>query len=325
MPVKLAQERENQLLENELYKTIGTPVVLFESEIDDDTAINGVTYTIADIDKPYYHWPVTTKKKDEPEGCIVIYEMPQKINGITPDDMYIFGYDMLSEDDPKDPKKASLSTTYVIMNPKYLAYGFNGGDIVASFISRTPTSKGGTNAYLRQQELLLQMFGNPIGGLAYESNKGADTRSYYVNKGKTNLLMMEPILTQGSTIYEKNPNRFGYHVGTNKFQLAQWVAVYLNRKRPATIRHKDGNVEDVMQEYMLRVPCLFLVQQIKNWSMTENLDAFDGYRGCIVKMREQNIMLEEAEKDNDVNQVSSNFTYYLSKKRKNNIHLHRNG
>jgi hypothetical protein len=276
LPYDEASVRERELMEYDRYKALETPVeLIWDSNSVGENVINGVRYKINHNVEPYRDYPIDPSKRKSPNGCIVIYEFPKTIDGKIPNDMYMFvGHDPYVEEDLD--RGGSVGSTYIIMNPKYAAFGFNGNTIVASYIDKPI---GGLDEYYENQEKLLQMYGNPMQGLCIEKNRGQDCRAHYIKKNKTYLLMPSPQREQGTNIYQKNIVSYGYNVGNRivKLQLAKMMNGWLL---------EETTLNDGTKKNIERIPCLYLLRQIMAYDLDGNFDAVDGFRGCIVALRE---------------------------------------
>jgi hypothetical protein len=261
LPVKEAQERERQLLQNRLYEDIGIHVDLYHHP--DKT--NGVAYDIRHNALPYHAWPLEDDR-EEYEPVVTIYDQPFTINGVIPDDAYLITYDPYVTDEMY--KGGSLGVAHVWCNPKYIPFGAKGNCLAATLIGRPLEGLKRFNEIL---ELLIQYYGNPTHGLWYEANRGADVRSHFLYKEKLNLLCLSPQFSQGQYIYEKAANRTGFTVGGKeaKIHLLDRFAAWL--KTETTLPDIDGNPETLLNIY--RIPCIFTIRQIAAFNLEENFDA----------------------------------------------------
>lgn len=284
LPYDEAVVRERELVEFDKYKQKETPVRLIWDSSVGEGIFNGVRIQINHDVEPYREYPIDPSKRKTPNGTVVIYEFPQLINGVVPSDMYRFvGHDPYVEEDLD--RGGSVGSTYVIMNPKYAAQGYNGNTIVASYIDKPI---GGLAEYYENQEKLLAMYGNPLQGLCIEKNRGQDCRAHYIKKNKAYLLMPSPNREQGTNIYQKSVTSYGYNVGNRivKLQLAKMMADWLL---------EETELNDGIKKNIERIPCLYLLRQFMNYDLDGNFDAVDGFRGCIVALREyENLQISEA-------------------------------
>lgn len=246
----------------------------------DSNATRGVRYEILHDAEPYRQFPHDREKMKNPEGCVVIYDFPQEINGVIPPDMYKYvGHD--PHGDGQEPG-SSVASTYILMNPKYAGspYNLRGNCIVASYNGKP---KGGLDAYYENQEKLLQMYGNPPQSNMYESNKGDTCRAHYIKKHKIYLLAPTPQFGQGNAMTYKQVRTFGYFTGSSKFGKANMIK-YVNDWLLEFTELQDG-----LKMNLERIPCVYLVRQMMQYDLDGNYDAVDGFRGCILSLREDEI------------------------------------
>jgi hypothetical protein len=283
MPIEELQSREKQLMMFNEYRQLYTGVKLSW----DSTMPNGVSYTVDHDAEPYLDWPLNLAKRKDPRGPIIIYDFPRTINNSIPNDMYRFiGHDPYVEEDFN--RGGSVGATYVLMNPAYIAQGMPGNIIVASYIDKP---LGGLDEYYENQEKLLAFYGNPSQGLWFEKNRGADCRAHYVRKHKAHLLSLTPQYHEGSNIRQKAISSFGYLVGNRitKARLAKMVRDWLLEE--TEISCEDPKYNGVKKNFE-RIPCLFLIRQMLAYNLDDNFDAFDGFRGAILGLREYEVKLE---------------------------------
>lgn len=277
LPYDEASIRERQLMEFERYKHIGTAVKLTW----DTTAPNGVLYTVDHEAEPYFDYPINFEKRKDPRGCIMIYDFPQFINSTTPNDMYQFiGHDPYVEESMEGG--GSVGSTYVMLNPKYIPLGFNGNTIVASYIDK-PVN--GLREYYENQEKLMMFYGGPNQGLWFEKNRGQDCRGYYIAKNRVHLLAQTPQHAQGVNIWQQNIQSYGYTVGNRivKTQLAIWMRDWLL---------EETELKDGVKKNIERIPDIYLIRQMMHYNLDDNFDAVDGFRGCIVGLRNNQVQVE---------------------------------
>jgi len=284
LPVAEAQLREKGLMNNKLYEKIYTPVKLSW----DSNFPRGVGYEVDKSKKPFFEHKYRYEREDL-DGPIMIYEFPQEIDGVVPDDMYKFvGHDPYVSDNIDEGD--SLGATYIIMNPKYTLYGYSGNTIVASYIGKPP---GGRKEYYSNLEKLLAFYGNPKRGLWFEANRGDECKNYFKNRDKEYLLCFRPQNVNNTGIYAKKITQYGYMVGNNiaKAELMDKVAEWLLA---------ETTIGEETRRNIERIPDIFLIRQIIAFDMKEgNYDAVMALAGAILGMKEEekNIMEEIKNKD----------------------------
>lgn len=280
LPVAEAQARERGLLNNKLYEKIYTPIKL----LWDSSKPRGVDYEIDKTRKPFFEHKYRYER-DNLDAPVMIYEFPQEVGGIIPDDMYKFvGHDPYVSDNIDEGD--SLGATYIIMNPKYSLYGYSGNTIVASYIGKPP---GGRKEYYENLEKLLAFYGNPVRGLWFEANRGDECKNYFVNRGKQKLLCLRPQNVKNSNIYQTRVTQYGYILGSSvaiKAELLDKVAEWLLQETTIggeTLR----NIE--------RIPDIFLIRQIIAFDMKQgNYDAVMALAGCVLGLKENEREILEA-------------------------------
>lgn len=296
MPVNEAEAREKVLMRNHLYERVGTPVKFTW----DSNYTNGVKYEVDHDAHPFYE-PKYRYQRDDLAGAIQIYEFPQEINGVVPNDMYRFvGHDPYVSDNIDEGD--SLGAAYIIMNPKYIPEGYNGNTIVAGYVGKP---NGGRKEYYQNLEKLLAFYGNPPRGLWFEANKGDFCRGYFIKQNKPHLMCIRPTKEKGSSIYEQRITQYGYIVGNkvSKVELLDKVAEWLLEETELN-GEKKRNIE--------RIPCIFLIRQIAQFSLEEgNYDAVMALVGAVLGIREAehelvNEYRKKAERRNKLASLSMN-------------------
>lgn len=265
LPYEEAAERERQLMDMQLYKELGLAVEMYW----DTTKENNVWYKPIYNREPIYDWPLP-KTLEHPDGCVVIYEHPEKINKSIPNDMYCFvGHDPYVAEDID--RGGSLGVTYILKNPKYISQGHTGNIIVASYIGKP---EKGLDYYYEQQEKLLAYYGNPDQGLWYEKNMGQDCRNYYLRKNKANLLAITPQYEQGSSNRARNMTSWGYTVGAHG-AISKKLLIKKMRDWLLEPTEMLENGELVTKQNIYRIPCIFLIRQMMDFNMEpgSNFDA----------------------------------------------------
>jgi hypothetical protein len=262
--------REQELMNNNLYQTIGTAVDLVRTQGGD------ITYNINHNAKPINTFPVD-KDMDDPSGSIVIYEFPETN---PPLDMYAFvGHDPYVEEDID--RGGSLGVTYMIKNPKYISQGYTGNIIVAAYIGK-PLE--GLDQYYDNQCKLLEFYNATQQSLWYEKNRGDLCRAYYINNHKINYLALTPQRVQGSSMHQKTIRSFGFVVGnkSSKLNLIKLCRDWLTEE--TEFKEEDGVVRKKMN--LFRIPDLFLIRQLMMFNMEDNFDGVSAFLGCTLGLRE---------------------------------------
>ncbi len=147
----------------------------------------GVSWQV-DIDKKLK--PLLDSKDDKGEnidGAVVIYEEPLYIDGVIPDDLYIFGHDTYVSEN-RD-KGESLGAFYVIRNDKYLLEAPSKKRIVAHYIGKP---SGGLDDYYENVLKLLKMYNCGDGNFFFECNRGTHCKNFMIRKHENALMNEKP-------------------------------------------------------------------------------------------------------------------------------------
>ena len=257
LPYEEASERERELMQGQMYKTLGRNVELRW------TSDNRVEKKILHDAIPITDYPIPKDLKD-PSGCVVIYEEPEQN---APHDLYFYTCDPYVEEDID--KGGSLAVTYVWKNPKYIAQGYTGNIMVASYIGK-PIK--GLEYYYEQQEKLIAYYGNTPQGLWYDARGGGETlREYYIRQGKQYLLCLRPGLAKGDSIYQRSVMSHGIVIGnrdSKKTVLKLGKDWFLD---------KTEFPDNTVKMNIFRIPCIFLIRQTMSYNLDDNFDAVSAF------------------------------------------------
>lgn len=277
LPSAEAEEREKQLMKNNLYEKIGTPIILRE----DSSKRNGVDYNIHHNAEPFYEFPLeTNSNRIDISGAVMIYSMPIEERGEVPSDMYVFTHDPYVSDEID--KGGSLGTVHVWLNPKYWDKYLTDSPLVATYIGK---AKGGKREFYSNLEKLMAFYGNPVRGLWYEANRGEYCRGYFHKKGKAKLLGLRPQYEKGDAVYEKQVTQYGYIVGNRvaKLTMLDDLSDFLLKPIPSL------NNKLVIET----LPCIFTIRQIKLYDIDGNFDAVSSILGFPLYIREEEHRLQK--------------------------------
>lgn len=302
LPYEEAALRERELMGNDLYSRIGTPMKL----VWDSMSENGVKAMPNTDARVFWEWPIPSDM-DDYDSSIVIYEPPQYIDGVIPTDMYIVTHDPYVSDDLAEG--GSIGVTHVWMSPKYSAYGFNGGSLVATYIAKP---KGGKKIYYEHQEKLLAYYGNPYQGLWYEANRGEYCRGYYISKNKVHLLAPRPNKEKGASMYDSRVAQFGVMVGNRTSKIAMLDDTYDYLLSNITFNGKELKMIETF-------PCIFTLRQIMGYDIEGNFDAISSIILFPLAVRERMHLIEQErkkrEKRNVLASISANPNIFADIKR----------
>lgn len=282
LPVKEAEEREKELVRNNLYEKLGVAVNLYKTTSN----YSGIGYDILHDAEPYFEWPLESNQaRKSLEGAIVIYDFPYEKAGVVPNDMYFFTHDPYVSDEWD--RGGSLGATHVWLSPKYWdTHMPTTGPLVATYIGKAANGK---REYYKNQEKLWQFYGSPNRAIAYEANRGEYCRSYYI-KNNPSALALRPSYQTSQSIYQKPITQYGYMVGNRiaKIELLDDFADML-------LQEIDLNGEKKL--VIETIPCIFTIRQIKTFDLENNFDAVDSACLAPLYMHElEHTLLEEKKK-----------------------------
>ena len=264
LPSLEAEDRERELNRDKLYMKNGTHIKLFWSDKTD----SGVDYKIDNKALPFYNFPFQVNRKDW-DAVFTMYIHPEdlKINGRIPEDAIMVVNDPYVADDWD--AGGSLGATYFIVNPKYIVHGLPGNCIAASYIGK---AVNGLDEYNETLLKGVQFYGRPQRMVWYEANRGNDLRSMAINKQMRDVLCMRPQFTQGQFVYNRNVTQHGVMIGNKESRLHTYTAFrdWLLQKTTLTINGKESTKMNIA-----RIPCIFLIRQIKQFDLDKNCDAVD--------------------------------------------------
>ena len=286
LPYEESIAREKELLKGNLYQKIGTAVTLRW----DTKQPNRVSYNVNHQADPFYE--INYKGKMSLEGTTMIYDFPRGQGGMVPGDKYIATYDPYVSDNIENG--GSVGVTYIWLHPRYWDSEMpNTGPMVASYIGK---NSSGLEGYHKVQELLLSFYGDPIGGLYYEKNRGRPCRDFYIKKKKGYLLAPEPGSYQNDGGTTKKIAQYGITIGNKiiKIQMLDMTAELLL---------KDN--EHLGKILIETIPCIFLVRQCISYKIDGNFDAVSALMLLPVALKEiEYKMINEVKKKNQHNPLT---------------------
>lgn len=280
LPYEEAAQNEKRLLKSNNYEKVGNPIKLRWNS----SSKYGVDYEIDQTKDPFYVFP--PRANQSPEGSILMFDPPIEIDGKVPNDAYFLVLDPYVSDNFDDG--GSLGAAYMFLSPKYWDKYIVQSPLVGSYVGKHPEGKDG---FYRNLEKWLQMYGNPVGGLAYEANRGSSVKDYFVKAKKPWLLCPRPIHSENQNIYQRKITQYGFVIGN---KIAKIEAL------DDTNDFLLGEVETANgpKRVIETLPDLFLTQQIMAFDL-DNSDNYDGVSALILAplyIRELAYkLLEEAE------------------------------
>jgi len=290
-PVAELLDREKQLLTNNQYKTIGTPVEL----IWDSTRQSGVRADLLDkeVAEPYYTFPYD-KSMSKVDGCCVMYHPPEYMKGEIPKDFYIYTLDPYVSENIDEG--GSIGCFQIWLNRKYSSEGYNGNQLVFTYYGKNPSGK---DAFYEVIEKAIQLYGNCPRMLWYEANRGDSVRGYFIRKSKTYLLCIRPTREKGSSAKERVVTEYGFMVSNkiDKLNMITDTSEWLLE----TVTHNGRQIRTYES-----IPDLFLLNQLVQYTIDGNYDAVSALLGLPLALKEiEHIYNFEAEKKNKKNPLAA--------------------
>jgi hypothetical protein len=278
LPSKEAEVREKELLQGDLYKTIGTPVKLHY----DDASTHKVSWTPDTSAIPFYHWPLELERKTL-DAVFMMYIKPEElmINGRIPDDMIIVNHDPYVAEEWD--KGGSLGVAHFIVSPKYIGQGFPGHKIAATYIGKP---EQGLDEYNRTLLMGSMMYGRPKRSIWYEANRGSDLRSMAIHMNCMDMLCLRPQFSDGKFIYEQRTTQTGFMIGNNiskSWMLTRYKYYLLSSCNSDGMYHNDpenkdlNGIEQMDRLIIQNIDCIFTIRQIKMFNHKGNFDAVSSH------------------------------------------------
>lgn len=266
LPYEETAAREKTLLTNKLYQKIGKPVKLrWDSKFQ-----NGVTYEIDYDSKPIWEYPITNLT--DVTGAVVIYDFPQIIDGIVPEDMYIYTHDPYIAEALDEG--GSLGVTQVWLNPRYWSEYMITSPLVASYMGK---HKDGKSKYYEEQEKLLAMYGDCPQMFYFEADRGEDCINHYSKKKKLHLLAPRP--QNHDSMTQQNIRKFGFVVGGRLDKLNK-----LSSLHDLLLQEIDDGQKKV--RFVETIPDIHLIREIMAYDIEGNFDAVSSTLGLVVAIEQ---------------------------------------
>ena len=261
--------RRKSVVEHELlYEKIVKKVELF---FDPNSELNGVNYQIDMKNKltPIDTFPWTSEDRD---GAVVIYELPQTIDGVVPDGAYIIGHDPYKDDTNRG---ASLGAIYVIKTAAYFDK-IGHDEIVATYIGRPYLGRDIVNENLLKLSLF---YGN---AKIYFENSVGNVKDYFERTKHLHLLARKPhtLFTKKGN-YETSPLlEYGYPMSNEKikYEALQYLRTWLLEVRESSDNRVIRNLDRIVDKALL--------QELLTFSMEGNFDRIMALCGAIIGLNE---------------------------------------
>lgn len=187
-PISELRDRLAKLEEYERFNLLEKKVELVYDPQAKTT--NGVSYKIDTKNRLVSINKHPWKEKNR-DGCVVIYEFPEMIDGKVPEGAYIIGHDPYASDDPDGE---SLAATYVLKTKKYFDK-IGHDEIVAAYVGRPYDGRHVINENLYKLSLF---YGNAK--IFFENVRG-NVKEYFEKKKRLDLLAKQP-----TTVLSKKPS-----------------------------------------------------------------------------------------------------------------------
>ena len=238
LPAKQIFEQISRVTRDKKLANIGIKGVLEETE-------KGVKFTLKDN---LYQAPYPFDPKHQ-EGCVVIYEHPEKIDGKVPYGLYLSATDPYMHDTAKSSD--SYGSTFVYK--KFYAADKTYDIIVAEYTGRPDT----TEDYYEVVRKLLIYYNSKC---LYE-NQFKDMKTHFQHKGCLNLLAPQPMVIKDIIPKSTVKRGFGVHM---PMQMKSAAVIYL---RDWLLEEKSPGHTNLMD--IFSVP---LLQEMVKFNFNANFD-----------------------------------------------------
>lgn len=260
--------RLQRLLNDDNYRYIGQTGWLVESD--------GIVRWQPDLKhelSPLNTYP--TKRDQDLDGAIVIYEHPLEIGGGIPDDLYVIGHDPWGIDAVGG---RSLGATYVLKTKKLGLMGYGHDQIVAEYVARP--DPGGMAEYNYNLEKLALYYNAKIN---FENDRG-EVRPYFTKKKRLHLLCPPPYTTIQRHLSNSNMagRKFGYSMSSDKMKSIgeQYLYDWLGERR--------GFDEELGRDLtnMDFIPSKALLEELISYNRHGNFDRVLALIGAVIRLEE---------------------------------------
>lgn len=205
-PIAELRKRLSDVLTFKINELLEKKVDLFFSSKSD---YNGVDYVLNLEAEAINKFPWTA---DNVQGSVVLYELPQLIDGHIPSGAYIIGCDHFKENNNSG---SSLAAIYVMKTSKYPStIGYD--EIVASYIGRPYLGASEVTETLFKLSLF---YGNAK--IYFENTAGAgDIKSYFEKMKRLDLLAAQPVTVfNKKASFNTSPSViYGYPMSNDKIK-----------------------------------------------------------------------------------------------------------
>lgn len=267
-PVPELRELFSRLENSRAWDLVEMPVSLY---FDPNSIYNGVNYKI-DLKKEFqpinnFPWKGTSR-----EGCPVIYELPQLIDGKVPKGAYLIGHDPYGSDSVDGE---SLGAIIVMKSKKYFTE-LGHDEVVAVYYGRPWQGRHIVNETLYK---LSKFYGDAT---IYFENVRGNVKEYFEKIKRLDLLAHKPqtVLVKKASHVQAPTLEYGYPMSNRdmKMECAIYVRDWLLEERST----EDGKVIRNLDKLWDK----FLIQQLIAFNLDGNFDAVMAFMGCVIGLNE---------------------------------------
>lgn len=218
------------------------------------------------------------------EGCLLLYEFPQTIHGVIPDDGYLITVDAIGKNNEGGE---SLIAIIVMKTPKYYSY-MGPEKIVATYFGR---KKVRPLDYMHRLLHKLSKFYNAK--ITYENDQDGGILQYFLSRNALDRLMPSPMMVTKKHLPNSKTllREFGHSMGSPKHKSfgEMYLNEWLDYRHPSRQFVNDkGEVIDYEGKRNLDLlEDEFLIEQLINYNRAGNFDAVDALMGGIVQFQER--------------------------------------
>lgn len=211
-------------------------------------------------------------KENYKEGCVVIYEFPELVDGRVPEGAYIIGHDPYASD---DPEADSLASTVVMKTKKHFDK-IGHDEIVAIYVGRPYQGRHIINENLYK---LSKFYGD---AKIYFENVRGNVKEYFEKVKRLDLLAKQPqtVLSKKASYEAGRSIVYGYPMSnrTMKMEALQYVRDWLLEER----NNENGEIIRNLDRLWDRA----LLQELIAFNLDGNFDRVMSLIGCVIGMQE---------------------------------------
>ena len=224
-------------------------------------------------------YPVDTNKSIE--GCISVLEVPKKIDGVVPKNLYTIGVDNYALDQAS-AGPGSLGSCWVI-------------NTQTGFIAAEYTGKPARLYMFWENVMLLAEYYNTT--IYFERRGGGQTAiDFFRDRKKLHLLEPTPEILQSNKAKHGGVNQ---SYGIVYTQDSYWNAIkYLSDWLEDVVTIKEENGETIYIKRIHYVYSLGLLREISRFNEEGNFDRIDGLKNTIIGLKNNTVLNKKVRKDN---------------------------